>query len=209
MLRFALIGTFFERYRQSQLCLEQVFKSSWLPDEFWVMCETPEDATNARKITKRRANIVVLPTPRDEAGNYEIIPYSHKINFALDYAQADVFAYLDNGSIPHPDKYKLMIQALEAHPKWQAVYCSQHRTGFQDLVHKATEPIADPYAKVNYTQVMHRKTDVRWTTDMQWATPNDLADAIFWRDLNCTFYPVKSAHVLDIHEMQSERAAGL
>jgi hypothetical protein len=206
VLKLAVIGTFFERYDQSRDCIRRVLESTKQPDEFWIMCETEEDAANARQVIKD--GIVVLRTPTTD-GEYSVIPYSNKINWALDHSKADLFVYLDNGSMPHKDKYNIMYKTLVDNPDWQAVYCSQHRTGFQDLVHLAEEPIPDPYAKVNYTQVMHRKTNKRWTLDMQHATPNDLADALFWRSLETTFYPVPTTDILDVHNMESEKASGL
>jgi beta-galactosidase GanA len=149
-----------------------------------------------------------LATPKN-GEKYAVIPYSNKINFALDNTDADLICYLDNGSMPHRKKYQIMAKTLEENPTWGAVYCSQHRTGFQDMVHLAEEPIPDPYAKVNYTQAMHRKTDKRWTLDMQYATPNDLADALFWQSLDTTFYPVPTEEILDVHNMESQKASGV
>lgn len=206
--KFVLIGTFYQRYEQSRECIKRVLESSKKPDEFWIMCETKEDALNAALIAGDKARIIVLPTPKEE-DQYSIVPYSNKINYALDRTDGDIIAYLDNGSMPHRDKYKIMYDTLVDHPLYGAVYCTQHRTGFQDLIHVSENPIADPYAKVNYTQAMHRKTDARWTLDMQYATPNDLADAIFWRDLSTVFYPVPTREVLDVHKMDSSKAAGL
>lgn len=207
-MKLALIGTFYKRYPESQECIKRVLESSRIPDDIWIMVEDEEDADNILKITDK-VEVFIIPTPRDENGKYAIIPYSYKINWALDRLKADAYCYLDNGSLPHKDKYKLMEETLESNPDYRAVYCTQHRTGFQDFIHEAIDPIPEPYAKVNYTQVMHRPTKMRWPEHLQWADPNDLADAVFWESLNCTFYPVHSNEILDVHNMESSKAAGL
>jgi len=201
-VKLALIGTFYKRYDQSRACVERVLTSTRIPDEFWVMCETQEDADNLEMYFSPCMRVVVLPTPK--TGNtYDVIPYSHKINYALDHTDADLIAYLDNGSMPHKEKYELMAEALEE-SDFGAVYCTQERTGFAPMISKADRVIADPFCVINYTQAMHRKTNVRWTLDMRNAVP-DLADAIFWRDLKTPFYPVGD-EILDTHHMESSSA---
>jgi hypothetical protein len=103
-----------------------------------------------------------------------------------------------------------MVEALEAHPEWGAVYVGQHRTGFEDKLVLADKVIGDAYGVLNYTQVCHRLTADRWTLDMQWANP-DLADAMFWRDLHKSlgdFYPVGEG-ILDEHHMEDRKAVGI
>jgi hypothetical protein len=204
-MRLALIGTFYKRFEQSRACVERVLASSRVPDEIYLICESQEDADNLKDIKNPNIILKVLETPRDT--DYLVIPYSNKINWGLDATDADAICYLDNGSMPHIDKYKIMLEALKNNPDWGAVYCTQRRTGHSDMISYANAPLADPYCVVNYTQGMHRKTPVRWTTDMAWARP-DLADAIFWRDLQTTFYPVGS-EILDEHHMESSQANGL
>ena len=128
--------------------------------------------------------------------------------------------------MPHPEKYRLMSEALDGHLEWGAVYCSQHRTGYDDRQVIYQLPIDDAYCVLNYTQVMHRITDDRWSLDMAHADPQDLVDARFWRDLHATyrttfpfnyssldsgaFYPVLlGGEMLDEHYMESIKAAGL
>lgn len=206
-LKLALIGTFYGRYEQSRACLKQVLNSSRLPDEIILMCETGEDAENLRNLTyHKNVQLHILETPKTD-GVYDVIPYSNKINFALDHTDADLIVYLDNGSMPHIDKYKIMAAELEAHPEYGAVYCSQQRTGFVNKLHTADKVVQDPYCVINYTQGMHRKTDKRWPTDMKYATPNDVADALFWRSLQTPFHPINK--VLDEHHMESTKANGL
>lgn len=154
--------------------------------------------------------LTTVPTPRSQ-GRYQMIPYSLKINLALAGTKADYIAYLDNGSMPHPRKYGLMKQALDENPEWGAVYCTQQRTGYREYLKEARVVEADAYCVLNYTQVMHRRTDARWTTDMIHADP-DLADALFWRELHPVlgpFYPVAGDLVLDEHHIEGVKAAGL
>lgn len=208
MAKLAVIGTFYQRYEQSRACLEAVLSSTRVPDEIIIVCETQEDANNISKLGRRkRVQVHVLPTPKDDAG-YTVIPYSHKINFALDNTDADYIVYLDNGSMPDVDKYRLMAQALDKNPDWFAVYCTQERTGYAPMVHVAQSVVNDPHSVINYTQAMHRKTDKRWTLDMQYAKPNDVADAMFFQSLGVPFYPV-GEQILDTHHMESPMASGL
>ncbi len=154
------------------------------------------------------AEVVHLPTPKMN-GEYIRIPYSHKINSILMDTQCDLICYLDNGSMPAPEKYKVMAEALEQNPSWGAVYCTQHRTGFNEVTSFAHQPVSDAYCALNYTQVMHRRTLDLWTEDMDFANP-DLADAMFWRDLHESlgdFWPVGGDRVLDDHHIPNPSAA--
>lgn len=215
-MKLAVIGTFFERYEESQKAIKRVMESTRVPDEFWIMCETLDDVANAKQAfdgeVPASVKIVRVPTPKTD-GKYDIIPYSNKINKALDLSKADAFVYLDNGSMPHPWKYDLMLTVLDGKPTIGAVYCTQHRTGHQDVRCPAELIVPDAFCVLNYTQVMHRKTDARWPLDMTLATPNDLADAYFWRELHSrigAFYPVNSRHImLDQHHIPSPAMNGL
>lgn len=158
-----------------------------------------------------------LPTPMVD-GKYDVIPYSHKINYSLDHAMElqgwapiDAFVYVDNGSMPAPEKFERMARALEKEPSWGAVYCTQKRTGYLEQVHEARDIIPDGFGQVNFTQVMHRPVKSRWTLDMTYANP-DLADAIFWRSISKELgplHPVGGHTVLDVHHMPSPAANGL
>lgn len=184
-----------------------------------MVCETEDDArclhhavADLKELdllhNPRNLRIDVVGTPRGDNG-YTVIPYSHKINWALDQTQADLIVYLDNGSMPGPDKYRAMAVALEQNPGWGAVYCGQQRTGMNDNIYPALEVVDDAYCALNYTQVMHRKTGDRWPTDMTLADP-DLADATFWRKLHASlgpFYPVDGLH--DWHHIDGPKAQGL
>jgi len=210
---FAVIGTFYRRWERTAELLRRVMVESTLaPDEMWVMCEDALDAKAVGEIGDSRVRVYILPTPRHADGRYAVIPYSNKINWALDRTQADYIVYLDNGSMPAPDKYRTMVAALDEHPEWGAVYVGQQRTGYMERNVPANQTIGDAYGVLNYTQVMHRRTADRWTLDMQWADP-DLADAMFWRDLHASlgdFYPVGGDDaILDVHHMEDRKAVGL
>jgi hypothetical protein len=154
--------------------------------------------------------IVLLPTPQVEGG-YEVIPYSHKINWALDRSEADYFVYLDNGSMPAPEKFEAMARTLDENPGYHSTYCAQHRTGMRDEKFHLDGPLRNPYGRLNFTQVMHRVTACRWTLDMKHANP-DLADAIFFRDLvtdHGAIYPADDPRVLDVHHIPSPAAGHL
>lgn len=213
-LKLAVIGTFYRRWENNEAIINALLGQSRPADEHWIMCEDDEDTQNfvlARGVGSLPGlRLITLPTPRDADGRYEVIPYSHKINWSLDRTDADAIVYLDNGSLPAPDKYRAMLEGLESNPEWGATYCGQHRTGVSDHIFSAGDTIYDAFCVLNYTQVMHRRTDDRWTLDMEHADP-DLADAHFWRSLHASlgpFYPVGDG-VLDNHHMPSSKAAGL
>lgn len=223
-MRVAVIGTFHERRGNTFPLMHRLFVDALRkPDEAWVMCESSADADAVEgalgelvwlgllEKPVRGLNLIVLPTPKQNDGKYAVIPYSHKINYALDRTRADAVAYLDNGSRPSPDKYRLMVAALEQHPGWGAVYCSQQRTGMRDEVSVADAVVPDAFSNLNYTQVMHRVTDDRWDLDMRWADP-DLADARFWRRLHRSlgpFYPVGGELPHDWHHIPDQKAVGV
>ncbi len=222
-MRFAVVGTFFQRHENTFPLMHRLFvDGTRRPDEVWLMCEGKEDAEAIHsafdelielEVLDRvplEASVVVVPTPRTY-GSYDVIPYSNKINFALDASRADAFVYLDNNSMPGPDKYRVMAEALEENPDWGAVYCSQERTGFATETFLARYPMPNAYCQLNYTQVMHRATSERWTLDMAHANP-DLADALFWGQLHeqlGTFYPAGGDMIHDFHHIPTPAAAGL
>lgn len=208
-MKLAVIGTFHRRYENSFPLMHRLFvDATRKPDEAWLMCEDERDATAIWKafgeleeldlLKSPDCHVELLPTPRKN-GDYEVIPYSHKINWALDRTQADAIVYLDNGSRPGPDKYRVMLEALEEHPEWGAVYCTQKRTGYLDEVFFAKDVIGVGSGQLNYTQVMHRLTADRWPTEMRHARP-DLADSIFWGKLSESLGPVYPAGGERIHD---------
>lgn len=215
-MKLAVIGTFYKKYAESQRAIRAVLNSERRPDEFWIICETIADLQNAEEALGEDATqpgifLTLLSTPKNEEGTYAVIPYSNKINFALDASDADAFVYLDNGSIPHPQKYGKMLEALLA-DSVSVVYCSQERTGFAPMTSIASAVVPDAFSILNFTQVMHRRTSKRWPLDMSYAVPHDLADAYFWRELHSVFgpfFPVCGEMVLDWHHIPSSAANGL
>lgn len=213
----AVIGTFYQRHENTGPLLNRVMNAEGV-GELWIMCEGEDDYFVAEgwlgdphETGMEDVHLVHLATPRDEDGRYSVIPYSHKINWALDQTRADYIVYLDNGSMPDPEKYELMARALDEHPEWGAVYCGQRRTGHAPADAHANGVVHDAYCVLNYTQVMHRRTDDRWTLDMGHAVP-DLADALFWRSLHASlgpFYPVAEGRLLDEHHIPDNKAVGL
>ena len=214
-MKLAAIATLYARHDKTLPLLEQIFSSTKVPDELWLMCEDVDDATVAvnalNKLDKRGIAVTVLETPRSSNGDYAIIPYSNKINWALDRSRADAVVYIDNGSMPSREKYGRMLQALEENPSWGAVYCSQERSGYNPKTAWADGILENAYAVANYTQVMHRMTNDRWSANIAHANP-DLADAIFWRDLHKTlgaFHPIDGSTIHDWHHINSQKAEGL
>lgn len=213
MSTLAVIGTFYQRHENTPRIAAAIRAQTRQPDELWLMCEGEDDAAaiEAEDWGSALVNVLVEPTPRAENGRYAVIPYSNKINMALGLTGADYIVYLDNGSLPHPEKYEHMAALLDADPTVGATYCGQHRTGYAEVNAYADGVVADAYCRLNYTQVMHRWTDDRWTLDMAHADP-DLADAIFWRSLHASlgaFHPVAPGLLLDEHHIPSEKAAGI
>lgn len=221
-MRLAVIGTFYRRYERAFPLLARLYvDGTRAPDEAWLMCETVEDAQAlyaaneelyAMELLERwpdGLHIIVLPTPK-LGGKYLVIPYSNKINWALGHQTCDAIVYLDNNSMPGPDKYRVMLEELEEHPEYGAVYCSQNRTGATCEVFLADIVVPDAYSQLNYTQVMHRPTEDRWPTQMSLANP-DLADAHFWRRLHASlgdFYPAGGKTIQDDHFFESHAVSG-
>ena len=224
MPTLAVIGTFHGRHEKAFPLMHRLFvDATRKPDEAWLMCENESDADSLRRAFREltelelldgqpdQARIVVLPTPRYRDGSCVYVPYSRKINAALSVIGSDLVVYLDNGSIPGPDKYRVMALALEQHPEWGAVYCGQHRTGYLDEKFYASEVIERANGRLNYTQVMHRRSPDRWSTDMKHAKP-DIVDGLFWDAINARFgpiYPVGGDRLHDFHHMPSPHAEGL
>lgn len=224
-MRLAAIAPLYGRHHNTFPLLHRLLVATTrVPDELWLMCETTDDYRAVDKaldelyemelLERRRpeeVQVCACPTPR-MGGSYEQIPYSRKINIALDLCEADAVVYVDNGSIPAEEKFSEMLSALETNPEWGAVYCTQRRTGYREETHYADAIVEQGYGVVNFTQVMHRfPVQARWTLDMAYANP-DLADAIFWRDLHKElgpFHPAGGLTVLDVHDMPSPAAAGI
>lgn len=211
-MRLCVIGTFYRRYDESRAAIKAVLASTRVPDEFWLMCETLEDLRNALEALPSPhppcIHLGLLPTPKLSDGRYALVPFSNKINYVLDRSQCDLFAYLDNWSHPSPLKYELMAQAAEGA---NMVYCTQTRTGYGPHTMVADKEIEEPCSVLNWTQVMHRKSPVRWSLKMSDAMPTDLCDAVFFDNLQIffsgeTFKPVQSTEALDYHHLSTTAA---
>lgn len=217
-MTFAAIVPLYQRHENTFPLLHRLLvDSTRKPDEVWLMCEGEDDVAAVRRAEDELVELGVLE-PSEIVAHVvycptleRVIPYSNKINVALDKTDADAIVYVDNGSMPSPYKFEIMAGALEANPEWGAVYVTQERTGFQPTVFEAVDVVFDAYCVLNFTQVMHRKTADRWTLDLAWADP-DVADAMFWRDLHRSlgpFHPVGGTEVHDWHHMPSQAANGL
>lgn len=199
-----VIAPFWRRHENIHTLLDALRDQSY--DELWVVVEDETDLAAWSVIAKPH----MVPTPKVD-GKYTVIPYSNAINYALDRTTADYITYLDNGSVPQPDKYRIMREGLDEHPEWGVVYCGQRQTGWSDRERPASQPIPVAYGSVNFTQVMHRRSPDRWPLDLSLANP-DLADAVFFRSLNerfGSFYPVGVGRILDDHHMPSVAAQNL
>jgi hypothetical protein len=211
-----VIATLHKRLENTWPIVRRLFsESTRAPDECWLMCEDEDDYKTAHAARSywshpKVCKVVKLPTERI-GKRYALIPYSTKINYALDRAEGDYVVYLDNNSMPHERKLELMAKALDENPGWFAVYCAQQRTGMRDHVAPADGIVKHGMCAVNYTQVMHRMTGQRWTTDIRYGNP-DLADGMFWQQLNehhGAFYPVAPELVLDTHHIPETAAEGM
>lgn len=223
-MRLTVIGTFHGRFENSLPLLKRLYvDATRKPDEAYLMCEDGDDVDALMAAYSDLYTLELLdgfppglhvlehPTPRDENGRFTVIPYANKINHALDCADGDAIVYLDNNSDPKPEKYQAMLAALEEHPEWGAVYCSQRRTGFAEETFTADTVVPDGYCQLNYTQVMHRPTGDRWPLNLALADP-DVADGHFWRLLHQTlgpFHPAGGRGILDEHHMDSPTAVGV
>ena len=101
MSKLAVIGTFYKRHENTEALFKRVlFESTRTPDEFYVMCEGEDDVKEAEKALDEWDNwftetiVWHAPTPYNSAGTYAVIPYSNKINLALNTTTADYIVCL-------------------------------------------------------------------------------------------------------------------
>lgn len=218
-MRLAAVVPLYQRHEKTFPLLHRLLvDSTRKPDEVWLMCEGIDDVDVCRRAITELYELELIEARPPEGVRLRpcptlepVIPYSNKINEALDLSDADLFVYVDNGSMPSPYKFELMAGALERHPDWGAVYVTQERTGFQPTVCEARGVVHDAFCFLNFTQVMHRRTEARWPLDLRFADP-DIADALFWRFLHKefgAFHPVGGTDVHDIHHIPSPAANGL
>ena len=219
-MRLAVVAPWHGRLERTLPLLTRVLQESTRPpDELWVVCEDANDLLAVDRAlyeldgqwsgTDVKASILATPTTD---GKYQVIPYSNKINWALGRHGCDAVCYLDNGSMPAVDKYRIMLAELEADPDVGVVYCTQERVGYRVEVHYASKEITNGAGQINFSAFMHRATQDRWTIDMQYATPLDVADAMFLSDLSVSLgscWPVGGIRPLDWHHMESPAANGL
>lgn len=200
MSSIALIGTFYNR--DPARSAEGIRAQTRKPDELWLLGETWDDVERitAQDWGRKQGWVVSLPTPRDGGGRYSVIPYSRKINYALERSRADYITYLTDDSWPAPEKLERMAAVLDENPEMGVVYCGQRRNGSEYLANRIVE---DAYCVIDHTQVMHRRTDDRWPEDIEKML---LGDAHFWRALHARlgpFYPVPEG-ILDFVEQTKD-----
>lgn len=189
MSELAVVATFYRRPWAIPAIAQAIREQERPPDRIWMVYEENDDAA---VLIKQDWGCASLPlrVKTTEGEN----PIALAINQALDAdVRSDYITYLTDDSLPHPGKYRLMTTALDENADWMAVYCSQafgradspeqwlasrHHSGL--AVRVASEPCSQPWCVVDHTQVMHRRTDVRWPTDMgsrKWS------DGAFFRSL--------------------------
>lgn len=185
---------------------------------FW-LCEDSDDTLVALEAVEELSRVGhdlsplrvwTVPTPHDTNGKLTVVPFSHKINVALDVLEMEKFeggvVYCDNSSFPSVDKLEVIAHGLVDHPQ---VYITQRRTGYAgDHVHPADTVLESGYCATNFTQVGHRfPVKARWSLKLEDAYPTDLCDAWFFRHLSEEFedklYPVGGLVVHDEHHMES------
>lgn len=191
MSSLAVVATFFHR----PWAVPRIARNlGWgrEPDELWLMYEDPADAV----ALLRDWGVRVLPVQiRPEPGQN---PLGLAINTALDMTRCDYIAYLTDDSLPRRDKYDTMVGYLDKNPDCGAVYCSQDYGTAKDAddwlaggshsgIRHADRVEADPFCRVDHTQVMHRRTTARWP--MSW-DDRRLSDAHFFRDLVADLGPL-------------------
>jgi hypothetical protein len=189
MSTLAVVATFFRRPLLVPRIAEALRTQTRPADEVWLMYEDPDDCLPLAMAWDEGHALAggLLRYLPDEG----TLPVSVGINMALDRSDADYVTYLTDDSLPLPEKFEQMAGALDANPDWFAVYCSQdygHASGHEDWlaggqrsgIRTADNPEPRPFCRVDHTQVMHRRTDVRWPL-----SPGAIrySDGVFFRDL--------------------------
>jgi spore maturation protein CgeD len=184
----AVIFTAFNRPWALDSIAHALANQTLFPVTILAPCEREEDASAvASKLFFSSLDLWMLEPPKS------VNALGYVINDALDYTDADYITYLTDDSLPHPDKYRLMAQALDENPDWGAVYCSQDygsvespeawlaAAGRYDGSRRtAREPTSDPFTRVDHTQVMHRRCEARWPISYD---DRKLSDAHFFKAL--------------------------
>jgi hypothetical protein len=195
-----VIGTFYNRPSRIPMLARALREQTRQPDICVLIGETAADAAAlAKESWPGETLIAILPTPI-ENDRYLVLPYSRKINAALDLVSgcADLVTYVTDDSLPAREKYERMEREIYESGAG-VVYCTQDRGGGNLMW--ASEIIRDAWCVVDHTQVMHRFSPrVRWPVLPEEADIR-LGDAWFWRRLHAefgSFYPVRSEEPLDI-----------
>ena len=199
MSSLALIATFYRRPWAIPRIGDALRAQTRAPDDFIALWEDEGDEEAVEELCDAAVGWV-SPHMRweresearmlrpDPANNN---PLGVGINKALDLIDSDYITYLTDDSLPAPDKYRRMVQALDENPSWGAVYCSQDygrasgpddwlAGGTHEGTRHATEPEPNPFTRVDHTQVMHRRCKARWPESFD---DRKLSDAHFFRDL--------------------------
>jgi spore maturation protein CgeD len=188
--RLAVIFTAFNRPWAIRSISDALDEQTRHPDMLLVPCERAVDLMAVvAGVFSPALDAWAIHLPEPESVN----ALGYVINDALDYTDADYITYLTDDSRPHPDKYRLMAQALDENPDWGAVYCSQDygsvespeawlaAAGRYDGSRRtAREPTSDPFTRVDHTQVMHRRCEARWPISYD---DRKLSDAHFFKAL--------------------------
>jgi glycosyltransferase involved in cell wall biosynthesis len=195
MSRLAVIGTFHRRPWAIPRIAEALRAQTRKPDELWLLWDDEDDLNALCDLLIDMDDLGVHVYLERVTPSPDAIPYSDKINRALDWTLADNIAYLTDDSLPHPDKYRLMVEKLDQ--GHGAVYCSQDygradgpdhwlAGGTHQGNRMALEPETDPYCRVDHTQVAHARSDDRWPLDRTYMR---LGDAMFFRQLAASMGP--------------------
>jgi glycosyltransferase involved in cell wall biosynthesis len=194
--RLAVIGTFHRRPWAIPRIAEALRAQTRKPDELWLLWDDEDDQAPLLRLADEAVDDWGIKTYVEyEPGQPDDIPYSRKINLALDWTRADHIAYLTDDSLPQPDKYARMVEKLDQ--GHGAVYCSQDygradspehwlAGGTHQGVRLAENPQPDPYCRIDHTQVAHARSDDRWPLDRTYMR---LGDAMFFRQLAASLGP--------------------
>lgn len=184
----SVVATFYRRPLLVPRIAQSIREQTRKPDLLWLVYEDPADGDALRAADWGAEHRILRYTPT--AGNLAV---SDAINMALDRDGSDLVTYLTDDSLPYPEKYERMAGALDAHPDWNAVYCSQAFGSAASAeswlectyhsysgVRTAHDPQPTPFCVVDHTQVMHRATKVRWPVDL---ASRRYSDGMFFNEL--------------------------
>lgn len=206
MARLAVVATFYRRPDDIPRLAAAIRGQSRQPDEVWLMHERPDDGELLASADwgTADAHIVRVRIPRS-AGRPQVVPFTPLINRALDETTAEYITYQTDDSEPLPEKYGAMAAALDARPDWQGVYCWQRNVvarGETHMVHMGHGYDPVRHGWLDHSQVMHRRTPLRWPIDL--GTMHD-CDWMFFRDVANAHGPFMSVpRVLDVSDRRRD-----